>query len=65
MPILIVMSRDGVTTDGVGICSRICWTLTQLVTTNNYDSFTELLTPKIAVTAIRRKYFQSSLAVVW
>jgi hypothetical protein len=33
------------------------------VTTNNYDSLTELHTPKITVTTARIKFSQSSLAV--
>jgi hypothetical protein len=36
----------------------------QNVTTNNYDSLTELHTPKITVTATHMKSSQSSLAVV-
>jgi hypothetical protein len=37
----------------------------QLVTTNNYDSLTELHTPKITVTTAHIKASQSSLAVAW
>jgi hypothetical protein len=39
------------TVDWVSIGSRIYWTRKQLVTSNNYDSLTELRTPKITVTA--------------
>jgi hypothetical protein len=35
----------------------------QNVTTNNYDSLTELHTPKITVTTEHVKSFQSSVAV--
>jgi hypothetical protein len=37
----------------------------QNVTTNNYDSRTELHTPKITVTIAHKKSSQSSLAVAW
>jgi hypothetical protein len=37
----------------------------QNVTTNNYDSLTDLHTPKIAVTTAHLKSSQSSLAVAW
>jgi hypothetical protein len=37
----------------------------QNVTTNNYDSVTELHTPKITVTAAHIKSSQSSVAVAW
>jgi hypothetical protein len=40
-------------------------TLKQLVTTNNYDSLTELHTPKITVTTAHINSSQSSLAVAW
>jgi hypothetical protein len=53
-----------VTKDEVWIGSRIYWTLTLLIT-NNYNSLTELLTPKITVTTAHRKYSQSSLAIAW
>jgi hypothetical protein len=53
-----------VTIDGVWIDDRIYWTLTP-VTTNMYDSFTELHTPKITVTTAHIKSSQSSLAVAW
>jgi hypothetical protein len=43
------------TIDGVWICNRIYWNLKQLVTTNNYDSLTELHTPKIIVTTTHIK----------
>jgi hypothetical protein len=46
----------------IGNC--IYWTLT-LVTTNNYDSLTELQTPNITVTTAHIKSYQSSLAVGW
>jgi hypothetical protein len=36
-----------------------------LETTNNYDSLTELHTPKISVTKAHIKSSQSSLAVAW
>jgi hypothetical protein len=52
------------TIDGVWIGNRIYWTLT-LVTTNNYDSLTELHTPKITVTTAHIKSSESSLAVAW
>jgi hypothetical protein len=60
----LMSSHDGVTVDGVWIGNRIYWALT-LVTTNNYDSLTELQTPKITVTTTRIKCSQSSLAVAW
>jgi hypothetical protein len=43
-----------VTIDGVWIGNRIYWTFKELVTTstNNYDSLTELHTPKIIVTTV-------------
>jgi hypothetical protein len=41
-----ILSRDGVTIDGVWIGNRIYWTLT-LVTSNNYYSLTELHALKI------------------
>jgi hypothetical protein len=37
----------------------------QNVITNNYDSLTELHTPKITVTTAQIKSSQSSLAVAW
>jgi hypothetical protein len=37
----------------------------QNVTTNNYESFTKLHTPKITVTTAHIKSSESSLAVVW
>jgi hypothetical protein len=37
----------------------------QNVTTNNYDSLTELHTPKITVTTAHIRSSQSSLAVAW
>jgi hypothetical protein len=54
-----------VTVDGVRIGNRIYWTLIQLVTTINYDSLTELHTPKIVVTAAYINSSQSSLAFAW
>jgi hypothetical protein len=48
------MSRDWVAIDMVWIGNRIYWTLT-LVTTNNYDSLTQLHTPKITVTTAHIK----------
>jgi hypothetical protein len=44
--------------------NRIYWTFT-VVTTNNYDSLTELHIAKIAATAAHIKYSQSSLTVAW
>jgi hypothetical protein len=58
-----ILSHDWVTIDRVWIGNRIYWT--QNVTTNNYDSLTELHTPEITVTAAHMKSFQSSLAVAW
>jgi hypothetical protein len=37
----------------------------QNVTTNNYDSLTELHTPKITVTTANIKFSQFSIAVAW
>jgi hypothetical protein len=37
----------------------------QNITTNNYDSLTELYTPMITVTTAHIKSSQSSLAVAW
>jgi hypothetical protein len=48
----------------VWIGNRMYWTLA-LVTTNNYDSLTELHTPKITVTETHIKSSQCLLAVVW
>jgi hypothetical protein len=53
-----------VTVDGIWKYNRIYWTLT-LGNTNNYDSLTELHTPKITVTTAHTRYSQSSLAVAW
>jgi hypothetical protein len=39
--------------------------LLQNVTTNNYDSLTELHTPKITVTTADMKSSQSFLAITW
>jgi hypothetical protein len=50
--------------DGVWIGNWIYWALT-LVTTNSYNSLSELHTPKITVTAAHIKSSQSSLAVAW
>jgi hypothetical protein len=58
-----VLSRF-VTTDGDWIGNRIYWTLTE-VTTNNYDSLTELHTPEVTVTTSHTKSSHSSLAVAW
>jgi hypothetical protein len=44
-----IVKRLNVTVDGVWIGDQIYWTLT-LVTANNYDSLTELHTPRINVT---------------
>jgi hypothetical protein len=54
-----ILSRDWVTIDEVWIGNRIYWT------TNNYDSPTELYSPKIIVTAAHKILTQSSLAVAW
>jgi hypothetical protein len=48
---------------GVCIGNRSYWTLT-LETANNYESITELHTPKITVTA-HMKSSQTSLTVAW
>jgi hypothetical protein len=60
----MILPCDGVNKDGVSIGNRIYWALT-LLTTNNYDSLTELHTPKITVTTANIKSSQSSLAVAW
>jgi hypothetical protein len=49
---------------GVRLVSGFTEHLT-LVTTNNYDSLTELHTPKITVTTAHIKSSQASLAVAW
>jgi hypothetical protein len=49
-----MLLRDWMTVDGVWIGNWICWTLT-LVTSNNYDSLTELHTPKITVSTAHLK----------
>jgi hypothetical protein len=59
-----MLSRHRVTIDWVCIGNWIYLTFTKL-TTNNYDSLTELHTPKITVTTAHIKCSQSSLAVVW
>jgi hypothetical protein len=51
------------TIEGVWIGNRIYRTLKQLVTTNNYDSLTELHNEKSTVTGEHIKSFQSLLAV--
>jgi hypothetical protein len=53
-----------VTTDGVRIGNWIYWTLT-FVTTNNYDSFTELHISNITATTANIHFSQFSLAVAW
>jgi hypothetical protein len=53
-----------VTGDEVWIGNWIYLTLT-VVTTNNYDSLTELHTSKFTVTTAHIKSSQSSLSVVW
>jgi hypothetical protein len=53
-----------VTTDEGYMGNWIYRTLT-LVTTNNYDSLTELHTPNITVTTAHINSSQSSLAVAW
>jgi hypothetical protein len=53
-----------VTIDGDWTGNRIYWTLT-LVTTNNYDSLTELRTPNITITSAHIKSSKSSIAVAW
>jgi hypothetical protein len=58
---VIILSR-GVAVGGVWIGNWIYWIHT-LVTTNNYDSLTELHTPKFAVTAAPIKSPHSSLVV--
>jgi hypothetical protein len=50
---------------GVATQNRIYLTLKQLVTTNNYETLTELYAPKITVATAHIKSSQSSLAVVW
>jgi hypothetical protein len=57
-----VLSRVSVTIDGVWTGNWIYWTLT-LVTTNNYDSLTELRTQKITVTTAHVMSSQTSLVV--
>jgi hypothetical protein len=57
-----------VTIDGVWISNRIYIEHLQNVNTNNYDSLTELLTPKITVTTAHIKFSQfamSSRGVTW
>jgi hypothetical protein len=53
-----------VTSDRVWIGNRIYWTLRH-VTTNNYDSLTELHNRKITVSTAHIKFSQFSLAVAW
>jgi hypothetical protein len=53
-----------VTRDEVWIDKWVYWTLT-LVTTNNYDSLTEIHTPNITVTIAHIKSSQSSITVAW
>jgi hypothetical protein len=57
------MSRD-MSREEVLIGNWICWTLT-LVTTNKYDSLTELHIPKATITTAHMKSTESSLAVAW
>jgi hypothetical protein len=54
---LTILSRVRVSGDGVLIYNRIDWTLKQHVTTNNYDSLTELHIPKVTVTTAHIKNF--------
>jgi hypothetical protein len=61
---LKILSRDWATRDEVWIGNWIYWALT-LATTNSYDSFTELHTPKITVTTAHIKFSQSSLGIAW
>jgi hypothetical protein len=49
----------------VWIGNRIHWTLKQPVITNNYNSLTELHTPKITVTTEHTKSCQSFLGSVF
>jgi hypothetical protein len=52
-----------VTIDEAWIGNQICWTLKEFLSTNNYDSPTELHTPKITVPTAHIKSSQSSLAI--
>jgi hypothetical protein len=52
-----------VTIDGIWIGNWMYWTLTERNHTNDYDSLTELLTPKITVTTAHIKPSECSLAV--
>jgi hypothetical protein len=54
----------GVTIDGFGLVIGFIEHL-QNVTTNNYDSLTELHTPEITVTTAHIKSSQSSQTVSW
>jgi hypothetical protein len=60
----LIFSCDRVTVGGVSTGNWIYWTLT-LVTTNNYDSLTELHTTNTTVTTAHIKSSHSSLAVAW
>jgi hypothetical protein len=56
------MSRDRVSIDGFGLMIGFIEDL-QNVTTDNYDSLTELHTPKITLTTPHIKSSRSSLTV--
>jgi hypothetical protein len=61
----IIMSRDSVyCRRGFGLVIGFIEHL-QNVTTNNYDSLTELHAPKITVTTAHIKSSHASLAVAW
>jgi hypothetical protein len=51
----IILPCDGVNIDGVSIGNRIYWAL-KILTTSNYDSLTELHTPKITVTTAHKVF---------
>jgi hypothetical protein len=61
-----ILSRDGVTAEGFGLIIGFIDHL-QNITPNDYeyDSLTELHTPKIMITAAYIKSPQFSLAVAW
>jgi hypothetical protein len=56
--LIVWLSCDWMTIDEVWIVNRIYLTVKQLLSTNNYDSLTELHTPKITVTTAHIKSSQ-------